>query len=237
MFLLSAESLEHYTRTCCRGKYSLPSGWDFHNVGIHFNTTTWFNIAIAHNFESHDDITKEHFYHNIFVFHFGRLADLLHIRPIAHAIWDPHFCQPAVEAFTRGGALGQMNIAYSSWLHIQPKWKPSFLFFPNANSRLYHYFLGLFSISSLVWIGHFVHVTIPRSRGEVRSSFYRSVESLYSKPQFKHLWLTDIAHHHLVIALIFLIASQMYRTNFGIGHNIKAFRCKCSSRGAIGTWA
>ncbi|KAK6769425.1 hypothetical protein RDI58_033333 [Solanum bulbocastanum] len=32
--------------------------------------------------------------------------DPLHVRPIAHAIWDPHFGQPAVEAFTRGGALG-----------------------------------------------------------------------------------------------------------------------------------
>ncbi|GKE61579.1 retrovirus-related pol polyprotein from transposon TNT 1-94 [Tanacetum coccineum] len=36
--------------------------------------------------------------------------DPLHVRPIAHAIWDPHFCQPAVEAFTRGGALGPVNI-------------------------------------------------------------------------------------------------------------------------------
>ncbi|KAK1410376.1 hypothetical protein QVD17_36912 [Tagetes erecta] len=35
------------------------------------------------------------------------------LRPIAHAIWDPHFGQPAVEAFTRGGAPGPVNIAYS----------------------------------------------------------------------------------------------------------------------------
>ena len=35
------------------------------------------------------------------------------------------------------------------------------------------------------------------------------------------LWLTDIAHHHLAIAFIFLIAGHMYRTNFGIGHSIK----------------
>ncbi|KAL0298217.1 UNVERIFIED_CONTAM: Photosystem I chlorophyll a apoprotein A1 [Sesamum calycinum] len=39
--------------------------------------------------------------------------DPLHVRPIAHAIWDPHFGKPAVEAFTRGGALGPVNIAYS----------------------------------------------------------------------------------------------------------------------------
>jgi photosystem I P700 chlorophyll a apoprotein A2 len=35
------------------------------------------------------------------------------------------------------------------------------------------------------------------------------------------LWLTDIAHHHLAIAVIFIIAGHMYRTNFGIGHSIK----------------
>ncbi|WVZ26711.1 hypothetical protein V8G54_000234 (mitochondrion) [Vigna mungo] len=35
------------------------------------------------------------------------------------------------------------------------------------------------------------------------------------------LWLTDIIHHHLAIAILFLIAGHMYRTNWGIGHNIK----------------
>ncbi|MEL7078461.1 MAG: photosystem I core protein PsaB [Cyanobacteria bacterium J06629_2] len=40
-------------------------------------------------------------------------------------------------------------------------------------------------------------------------------------PQTESLWLTDMAHHHLAIAIIFIIAGHMYRTNFGIGHNIK----------------
>jgi photosystem I P700 chlorophyll a apoprotein A1 len=35
------------------------------------------------------------------------------------------------------------------------------------------------------------------------------------------LWLTDTAHHHLAIAVLFLIAGHMYRTNWGIGHSIK----------------
>ncbi|WP_121967898.1 photosystem I core protein PsaA [Leptolyngbya sp. BC1307] len=35
------------------------------------------------------------------------------------------------------------------------------------------------------------------------------------------LWLTDSAHHHLAIAVLFLVAGHMYRTNWGIGHNIK----------------
>ncbi|KVI06672.1 Photosystem I PsaA/PsaB [Cynara cardunculus var. scolymus] len=33
-----------------------------------------FGIATAHDFESHDDITEERLYHNIFASHFGQLA-------------------------------------------------------------------------------------------------------------------------------------------------------------------
>uniref|UniRef100_K3Z2T0 photosystem I n=1 Tax=Setaria italica TaxID=4555 RepID=K3Z2T0_SETIT len=253
----------------------------------------WFGIATAHDFESHDDITEERLYQNIFASHFGQLAiiflwtsgnlfhDPLHVRPIAHAIWDPHFGQPAVEAFTRGGAAGPVNIAYSGvyqwwytiglrtnedlytgalfllflstlsliggWLHLQPKWKPS---------------LSLFGVSSLAWTGHLVHVAIPASRGEyVRWNNFLDVLpypqglgplltgqwNLYAQnpdssnhlfgttqgagtailtllggfhPQTQSLWLTDIAHHHLAIAFIFLIAGHMYRTNFGIGHSL-----------------
>ncbi len=35
------------------------------------------------------------------------------------------------------------------------------------------------------------------------------------------LWMTDIAHHHVALAVMFIIAGHMYRTNFGIGHSIK----------------
>ncbi|PHT59671.1 Photosystem I chlorophyll a apoprotein A1 [Capsicum baccatum] len=35
------------------------------------------------------------------------------------------------------------------------------------------------------------------------------------------LWLTNIAHHHLAIAILFLIAGHMYKTNWGIGHGLK----------------
>ncbi|BAZ50793.1 photosystem I core protein PsaA [Nostoc sp. NIES-4103] len=35
------------------------------------------------------------------------------------------------------------------------------------------------------------------------------------------LWLTDISHHHLAIAVLFIIAGHQYRTNWGIGHSIK----------------
>jgi len=35
------------------------------------------------------------------------------------------------------------------------------------------------------------------------------------------LWLTDEAHHHLAIAVLFIFAGHIYRTNFGIGHSIR----------------
>ena len=35
------------------------------------------------------------------------------------------------------------------------------------------------------------------------------------------LWMTDIAHHHVAIAVMFIVAGHMYRTNWGSGHSIK----------------
>jgi len=42
-----------------------------------------------------------------------------------------------------------------------------------------------------------------------------------SGDQTQSLWLTDMLHHHLAIAVIFIIAGHQYHTNFGIGHSIK----------------
>jgi len=35
------------------------------------------------------------------------------------------------------------------------------------------------------------------------------------------LWITDVAHHHLAISALFIVAGHIYRTNFGIGHSIR----------------
>nr|QQP17282.1 photosystem I P700 apoprotein A2 [Selaginella exaltata] len=280
----------------------------------------WFGIATAHDFESHDGITEERLYQQIFASHFGQLAiiflwtsgnlfhvawqgnfetwiqDPLHVRAVAHSIWDPHFGKSALEAFTRGGASGPVNIAYpgayqrwytiglrtnqdlytgalfllivsapslaASWLHLQPRWAPSVSWFKNAESRINHHLSGLFGVSSLAWAGHSVHVAIPESRGRhVRwgdlpialphprglgpllvgqwSVYAQDADTgshLFSTskgagtaiptfaggfhPQTQSLWLTDIAHHHLAIAVAFTPAGHMYRTNFGIGHSM-----------------
>jgi photosystem I P700 chlorophyll a apoprotein A1 len=35
------------------------------------------------------------------------------------------------------------------------------------------------------------------------------------------LWLSDTAHHHLALAVLFIVAGHFYRTNWGIGHSLK----------------
>ncbi len=281
----------------------------------------WFGVATAHDFESHDGMSEEILYSKIFASHFGQLAIIflwasgnlfhvgwqgnfeqwvnnpLHVRPIAHAIWDPHFGESAVNAYTQGGASGPVNICYSGvyhwwytigirtnsdlylgsifllitaglflfggWLHLQPRFAPGVAWFKNAESRLNHHLAGLFGVSSLAWAGHLVHVAIPESRGEhVRwdnfltlpphpgglQPFFSGNWGAYAQnpdssahlfstskgagtalltfiggfhPQTESLWLSDIAHHHLAIAVVFIVAGHMYRTNFGIGHSIK----------------
>ena len=281
----------------------------------------WYGIATAHDFESHDGMTEERLYQKLFSTHFGHLAiiglwvsgnlfhiawqgnfeqwvtDPLHVRPIAHAIWDPHFGQGAITAFTQAGASSPVNISYSGlyhwwytigmrtnaelyqgsifmmilsawalfagWLHLQPKFRPSLAWFKNAESRLNHHLAVLFGFSSIAWTGHLVHVAIPEARGQHvgwdnflsvlphpagLGPFFTGNWGVYAQnpdtayqvfgtsegsgtailtflggfhPQTEALWLTDIAHHHLAIGCLFVIAGHMYRTNFGIGHSIR----------------
>ncbi|KAI3664318.1 hypothetical protein L1987_88484 [Smallanthus sonchifolius] len=206
----------------------------------------WFGIATAHDFESHDDITEERLYQNIFASHFGQLAiiflwtsgnlfhvawqgnfeswvkDPLHVRPIAHAIWDPHFGQPAVEAFTRGGAPGPVNIAYSG---VYQWWYTIGL---RTNVDLYNGALFLLFISAISLIaGQWnLYAQNPDSSSHLFGTSQGAGTAILTllggfHPQTQSLWLTDMAHHHLAIAFIFLIAGHMYRTNFGIGHSMK----------------
>ena len=37
-----------------------------------------------------------------------------------------------------------------------------------------------------------------------------------------------MAHHHIAIAVLFIVAGHMYRTNFGIGHRMRAILDKIS---------
>jgi photosystem I P700 chlorophyll a apoprotein A2 len=280
----------------------------------------WYGIATAHDLEAHDGMTEENLYQKIFASHFGHLAiiflwtsgNLFHVawqgnfekwvsnplktRPIAHSIWDPHFGESALKAFSKGntypvnitfsglyqwwytigfrtnqelykGSIGLLLLAsvllIAGWLHLQPKFRPSLSWFKNNESRLNHHLSGLLGFSSLAWTGHLVHVAIPASRGvhvgwdnflttpphpAGLTPFFTGNWTVYAEnpdsathvfntsegsgtailtflggfhPQTQSLWLSDMAHHHLAIAVVFIVAGHMYRTNFGIGHNMK----------------
>ncbi|QHO07406.1 Photosystem I P700 chlorophyll a apoprotein [Arachis hypogaea] len=197
----------------------------------------WFGIATAHDFESHDDITEERLYQNIFASHFGQLAiiflwtsgnlfhvawqgnfetwvqDPLHVRPIAHAIWDPHFGQPAVEAFTRGVLL--VHHILNSGV-VTPTTEME-------TERVLPHPQGLGPLFTGQWN---LYAQNPDSSSHLFGTPQGAGTAILTllggfHPQTQSLWLTDIAHHHLAIAILFLIAGHMYRTNFGIGHSIK----------------
>ncbi|KAJ8427270.1 hypothetical protein Cgig2_015038 [Carnegiea gigantea] len=121
----------------------------------------WFGIATAHDFESHDDITEERNFESW-------VRDPLHVRPIAHAIWDPHFGQPAVEAFTRGGALGPVNIAYSG---VYQWWYTIGL---RTNEDLYTGALFLLFLSVISLLGGWLHLQ-PKWKPSV--SWFKNAES------------------------------------------------------------
>lgn len=54
-------------------------------------------------------------------------------------------------------------------------------------------------------------------------------------PQTRTMWLTDIAHHHLAIAILFLFAGHMYRTNWSLGHKLKDISdAHVPAKGALG---
>jgi photosystem I P700 chlorophyll a apoprotein A2 len=280
----------------------------------------WYGIATVHDLESHDGMTEENLYQQIFASHFGHLAiiflwtsgNLFHIawqgnfeqwvanplkiKPIAHAIWDPHFGESALKAFSKEtpypvnlsfsglyqwwytigfrtnqelyrSSIGLLILStvllFAGWLHLQPKYRPNLSWFKNNESRLNHHLGGLFGVSSLGWAGHLTHIALPASRGikigwnnflvnpphpAGLRPFFSGNWSVYAQnpdsvnhifgtnegsgtailtflggfhPQTESLWLTDIIHHQLAIAVIFIIAGHMYRTNFGIGHDMK----------------
>merc|ERR1719210_459312 len=100
--------------------------------------------------------------------------------------------------------------------------------------------IGFFSIA---WCGHLVHVAIPASRG-VNAYWSMSLYPFYTgnwvsysldidnqailtfngglKSDTASLYLTDIAHHHLAVGILFVWAGHVYSSFYkGFGHRIR----------------
>ena len=126
----------------------------------------WYGIATAHDLEAHDGMTEENLYQKIFASHFGHLAviflwtagNLFHVawqgnfekwvtnplktKPIAHSIWDPHFGESALKAFSKASGTYPVNIAYSGVYHW---W---YTIGMRTNTDLYFGALGLLVLST-----------------------------------------------------------------------------------------
>jgi photosystem I P700 chlorophyll a apoprotein A2 len=76
--------------------------------------------------------------------------------------------------------------------------------------------IGLFSIA---WCGHLLHVAIPISRGNISATLIQHILCLTCNGGLNWIWthslyLTDIAHHHLSLGILFVWASHVYLSLF-----------------------
>jgi photosystem I P700 chlorophyll a apoprotein A2 len=121
-------------------------------------------------------MTEKLLYRQIFASHFGHLAiiflwtsgNFFHVawqgnyeqwiinplktRPIAHAIWDPHFGEYTLKAFTRSGASYPVTISTSGLYHW---WYTIGL---RTNNELYNTALGLILLSGAFLFAGWLHL-------------------------------------------------------------------------------
>eukprot|EP00956_Cyclotella_meneghiniana_P044709 scaffold331504_cov1255-Cyclotella_meneghiniana.AAC.5 len=153
----------------------------------------WYGIATAHDLEAHDG----NLFHVAWQGNFEKwVSNPLKVRPIAHSIWDPHFGESALKAFSKGNSY-PVNITFAGF-------------------------------SSLAWTGHIVHVAIPASRG-----IHIGWDNFLTTPPhpagltpfFTGNWTVYAENPdtptHAFNTSEGSVAGHMYRTNFGIGHNMK----------------
>ncbi|KAJ6952202.1 hypothetical protein NC653_041374 [Populus alba x Populus x berolinensis] len=89
---------------------------------------------------------------------------------------------------------------FAGWFHYH-KAAPKLAWFQDVESMLNHHLAGLLGLGSLFF-------TLNLSKYLEFLTFREGLD-----PVTRGLWLTDIAHHHLAIAILFLVAGHMYRTS------------------------
>nr|GEW15844.1 photosystem I P700 apoprotein A1, chloroplastic [Tanacetum cinerariifolium] len=160
-------------------------------------TTTWiWNLhADAHDFDSHTSDLKE-ISRKVFSAHFGQLSIIF--------LWLSGM-------YFHGARFSNYEAWLSDPTHIRPNPKEiplphEFILNRDLLAQLHPSFAeGATPFFTLNWSKYSDFLTF---RGGL-------------DPVTGGLWLTDTAHHHLAIAILFLIAGHMYRTNWGIGHGLK----------------
>ncbi|KAL0315048.1 UNVERIFIED_CONTAM: Photosystem I chlorophyll a apoprotein A1 [Sesamum calycinum] len=210
----------HFSRTIAKGP----------------DTTTWiWNLhADAHDFDGHTSDLEE-ISRKVFSAHFGQLSIIFlwlsgmyfhGARFSNYEAWlsDPTHIGPSAQIWRASGitselqlyctAIGALVFAalmlFAGWFHYH-KAAPKLAWFQDVESMLNHHLAGLLGLG-----GSNPIFTLNWSKYADFLTFRGGLD-----PVTGGLWLTDIAHHHLAIAILFLIAGHMYRTNWGIGHGLK----------------
>ncbi|KAJ1682080.1 hypothetical protein LUZ63_022698 [Rhynchospora breviuscula] len=199
----------HFSRTIAKGP----------------DTTTWiWNLhADAHDFDSHTSDLEE-ISRKVFSAHFGQLSIIFlwlsgmyfhGARFSNYEAWlsDPTHIGPSAQDLVLSWAGHQIHVSLpiNKFLDagVDPKEIPlphEFILNRDLLAQLYPSFHeGATPFFTLNWSKYADFLTF---RGGL-------------DPITGGLWLSDTAHHHLAIAILFLIAGHMYKTNWGIGHSLK----------------
>jgi photosystem I P700 chlorophyll a apoprotein A1 len=118
--------------------------------------------------------------------------------------------------------------------------------FNDVDAILNHHLAAVIGLGSLAWSGHLIHVSIPvdillrlgcdplslpeggknldprlssllLSGGSLGDVFTLNWTELSPRSVPRDLSGTDVAHHQLAVAVVFLVAGHLYRTQFSIG--------------------
>ncbi|KAJ8750120.1 hypothetical protein K2173_014035 [Erythroxylum novogranatense] len=172
----------------------------------------------------------------------------IHIRPSAQVVW-PIVSQEILngDIWRASGITSELQLYctvigalvfaalmfFTGWFHYH-KATPKLAWFQDVESMLNHHLAGLLGLGSLSWAGHQVHISLPINQFlnagvdpkeiPLPHEFILNrdlLAQLYPYPITGGSMAINIAHHHLVIAILFLIAGHIYKTNWSIGHGIK----------------
>eukprot|EP00985_Skeletonema_marinoi_P033624 scaffold41752_cov5701-Skeletonema_marinoi.AAC.5 len=134
-----------------------------------------------------------------------------------------------------GGLAMSAIMLFAGWFHYH-KAAPKLEWFQNAESMMNHHLADAGVSPQEIPLPHEFLINrdlmaqLYPSFGKGLAPFFGGNWGEYSdfltfkgglNPVTGGLWLSDIAHHHLALAVLFIIAGHMYRTNWGIGHNMK----------------
>jgi photosystem I P700 chlorophyll a apoprotein A2 len=131
-------------------------------------------------------------------------------------------------------------------IKVYPPLRIFLAYFDLSGLRLNFHIGVMIGFFSIAWCGHLVHCAIPVSRGAMPSlkALYSSAQALDVdnhvfgstlgagqailtflgglKSDTASLYLTDIAHHHLAVGVLFVWAGHLYSSFYkGFGHRIR----------------